>query len=93
MKRSRTDKGLGRTQVLVLRLLVDNNAKSARHLAYDWPNLTESSARAAVMRLAYRGLADMAGWDENRRTYCLTERGTEVARALDPEPDFDEAME
>jgi DNA-binding HxlR family transcriptional regulator len=81
MRRDRTA-GLGRTQILVLRLLADN-AKSARHLSYDWPGLTESAARSAVSRLADRGLVDMAGWDvRDGRTYCLTARGAEVERGL-----------
>lgn len=79
--------GLGPTQVLVLRLLA-SGSKSASYLAYDHPALTESSARSAVMRLAGRGLADVAGWDDyERRTYCLTTKGAEVERNLNAADD------
>jgi DNA-binding PadR family transcriptional regulator len=74
-------KNLGRTQKLVLLLLAEE-AKDCRRLAYDWPNLSESAAYSAVQRLAERGLVDMAGWKENRRTYCLTRRGQEVEQTL-----------
>lgn len=73
---------LGRTQILVLRLLASGGAKSVRHLAYDWPGLSESAARGAVMRLGDRSLVDVAGWDGESRTYTLTERGREVELAL-----------
>lgn len=72
---------LGHTQILVLRLLAEDS-KSAQHLAYDWPGLTESSARSAILRLAHRGLVDMAGFDGMRRTYCLTEKGAATERSL-----------
>jgi DNA-binding HxlR family transcriptional regulator len=80
--RKRGAAGLGRTQKLVLRLLA-SGSKSARHLAYDWPGLTESAAHSAVRRLGDRGLVDVAGWDNrDGRTYCLTERGAAVERSL-----------
>lgn len=80
--RRRGGVGLGRTQVLVLRLLA-SGPKSVRTLSYDWPDLTESAARSAVNRLGDRGLVDMAGWDRNDgRTFCLTARGREVEAAL-----------
>lgn len=88
---TKPERPLGRTQVLVLRLLADG-PKSAQTLGYDWPGLTESSARSAVMRLARRGFTDMAGWNAyNQRTYCLTEKGAEVERSLnhDEEGDLD----
>lgn len=81
-RRRGDDANLGRTQILVLRLLA-SGSKSVRHLAYDWPGLTESAARGAVMRLADRALVDVAGWDDyNGRTYFLTERGRAVEAAL-----------
>lgn len=74
---------LGHTQKLVLRLLA-GGAKSAEYLSYDWPGLTASAAYGAIQRLGARGLVDVAGWEDNsnRRTYCLTEKGAEVERAL-----------
>lgn len=81
---------LGRTQKLVLALLAEQS-KSAQRLAYDHPALTESSARSAVMRLAQRGLADMAGWDDSdRRTYCLTDKGRALERSLNIDIEDDE---
>ncbi len=81
---------VGRTQRLVLALLA-NGPKSVRHLAYDHPALTESAARSAVMRLAVRGLADVAGWDDyNARTYKLTDNGHELERTLNHEPSDDD---
>lgn len=82
--RQRGAAGLGRTQRLVLQLLASGDGpKSARHLEYDWPGLTESAARSALDRLGMRGLVDMAGWDRrDGRTYCLTERGSQVEREL-----------
>lgn len=88
-RRQRRRVGLGRTQKLVLRLLADGS-KSARHLAYDWPSLTESAARSAVHRLGERSLVDVAGWDSrDGRTYCLTDRGREVEQALNTDGDED----
>lgn len=76
---------LGRTQKIVLMLLA-NGSRSAQHMAYDHPALTESSARSAVMRLAQRGLADLAGWDDSEhRTYTLTEKGRELEASPDPQ--------
>jgi hypothetical protein len=72
---------LGRTQVLVLRLLAGGE-KDCRHLEYDWPGLTESAARSAIGRLGDRGLVDVAGWKEGRRTFCLTSRGRQIEAAL-----------
>jgi DNA-binding PadR family transcriptional regulator len=81
---------LGRTQKLVLRLLADR-PKSIQHLGYDWPGLTESAAYSAVMRLADRGLVDVAGWDDyDRRTYRLTEKGAEVEAGLNVSVETDE---
>jgi DNA-binding HxlR family transcriptional regulator len=76
-----TGKSLGRTGILVLRLLADGE-KDCRHLEYDWPGLTESAARSAIGRLADRGLVDVAGWKEGRRTYCLTPHGRQIEAAL-----------
>ena len=90
-RRKRGAVGLGRTQRLVLRLLA-LDTKSVRNLSYDWPTLTESAAYGAVMRLADRGLVDMAGWEhEGGRTYCLTAKGREVEASLNrDEFDLDE---
>lgn len=76
------EKNLGYTQKLVLHLLAEEANKDCRHLAYDWPSLTESAAYGAIRRLSNRRLVDAAGWKENRRTYCLTARGREVEQTL-----------
>lgn len=91
MARRDPSKGLGRTQRLVLHLLAFG-AKSTRTLAYDMPLwFTPTAMYGAVMRLANRGLVDFAGWDESQdRTYCLTERGAAVERALDPDPELED---
>jgi DNA-binding PadR family transcriptional regulator len=83
-RHERQAKNLGRTQVLVLRLLAssDSGEKDCRELEYDWPSLTESAAYGAIQRLGNRGLVDVAGWKENRRTYKLTDRGREVEAKL-----------
>lgn len=87
MVATKQERPLGRTQMLVLRLLA-GGAKSAQTLGHDWPGLTASSARSAVMRLGMRGLVDMAGWnDYNQRTYRLTEKGAEVERSLNRDKD------
>jgi DNA-binding HxlR family transcriptional regulator len=84
--------GLGRTQKLVLQLLASNGSLSARELEYHWPTLTESSAYSAVMRLADRGLVDVAGWDQygRNRSYCLTERGGVAERQVSEVDQLDE---
>lgn len=75
-------KRLGRTQRLVLSLLA-SGPKTCAHLAYDWPGLTESAARGAVLRLADRHLVDAAGWKpDGGRIYKLTERGRAVEAEL-----------
>lgn len=81
-------KGLGRTQVLVLQLLA-NGAKTCRTLGYDWPSLTEESARSTVDRLGGRGLVDAVRFEpgSGAREFGLTELGEGVERAvsqLDP---------
>jgi hypothetical protein len=79
----RRARGLGRTQKLVLQLLASAGSSSARDLEYHWPSLTEASARTAITGLARRGLVDASGWNvRGGRTYCLTERGASVERAL-----------
>lgn len=83
----RDNAGIGRSQKLVLHLLaLGSGEKSVRQLSYDWPDLTESAARGAVMRLGDRSLVDVAGWEDNRRTYKLTERGWEVVGEIEPTP-------
>lgn len=79
----RSGQNLGRTQVLVLRLLAaGEHPKSAAKLAYDWPGLTESAARSALGRLGDRGLVDAAGFDGEARTFSLTEKGILLEREL-----------
>lgn len=75
---------LGRTQILVLRLLAtgDYARKSCRALANDWPNLSESAARGAVNRLYERKLVEPVGWNDRCRIYELTQRGRAVEREL-----------
>jgi ATP-dependent DNA ligase/DNA-binding MarR family transcriptional regulator len=81
-KRKEPGEGLGRTQVLVLRLLY-MDSKSVRTLSYDGFGLTESSARAALQRLGMRGLVDREHRQSTRETvYFLTAEGAEVERAL-----------
>lgn len=80
-KRATGAEKLGRTQKLVLHLLAESS-KSAQHLCHDWPGLTTGGARAAVNRLAMRGLVDATGWDENQRKYGLTDEGLAVERSL-----------
>lgn len=84
MSRRGDSRYLGRTQILVLRLLATNDytSKSCRGLAYDWPSLSENAARGAVQRLYDRGLVEPTGWKERSRTYELTERGRVVEREL-----------
>lgn len=76
-------RNLGRTQRLVLHLLADG-PKSAQQLGYDWPGITEASARGALDRLLDRGLVDSAGLDQygRLRTYGLTERGRTIEGLL-----------
>lgn len=88
-KRRDPVKGLGHSQVLILRLLASIGEASAAELERNWPGLTESAARNAVLRLGDRGLVDLAGWDwdgagrgHGQRTYSLTERGREVEAKL-----------
>lgn len=70
---------LGRTQRLVL-LLIGDDAKSVRTLAYDHPALTESSARAAVTRLFDRGYLDRA-YRGSVMHYHLTAKGRAAEQA------------
>lgn len=87
----RTRRPLGRTQVLVLRLLANHRqAPSARDLAYDWPGLTESAVHGALNRLGDRGLVDLAGFDGRARTYKLTPRGIEAELELLGDGDEDD---
>lgn len=79
----RYGQNLGRTQVLVLRLLAAGEyPKSAAKLAYDWPALTESAARSALGRLGDRRLVDAAGFDGSSRTFALTDAGIALEREL-----------
>jgi hypothetical protein len=75
---------LGRTQVLVMRLLaLAEHPKSVRALAYDWPTLTESSVRSALDGLWRRGLVDAAGWEAGGgRKYVLTTKGALAEAAM-----------
>ena len=67
---------IGRTQKQVLASLSVCRSASVRTLSRDWPGLTESSVRSAVMRLGQRSLVDVAGWDDyGCRTYALTDKG------------------
>lgn len=75
-------RGLGPTQILVLRLLASAGPCSAPQLSNHWPSLSDSAASAAVNRLASRGLVDAAGFRDNARTYRLTETGRAVEQHL-----------
>ena len=77
---------LGRTQILVLRLLASHDQPpTVRRLAEDWPGLTESAVRGALERLGDRRLVDVVGFDDVARTWKLTARGIEIECALNQE--------
>lgn len=79
-KRKEPGEGLGRTQVLVLRLLGED-AKSVRTLSNDGFGLSAGAVRGALDRLGRRGLVDRRfSYDE--LVYLLTKEGAEVEKAL-----------
>lgn len=69
---------LGFAQKCVLASLADDD-KDVRTIAYDWPGLTESSARSAVNSLARWGLVDAVRFEGRSRLFGLTRHGSEFA--------------
>jgi DNA-binding PadR family transcriptional regulator len=67
--------------------LLSSRPKSARDIEYDGFGFTEASARGCIYRLARRGLVDVAGFDSStsppRRTYGLTNKGSDLLLAVD----------
>lgn len=82
---------LGYAQRCVLCSLAGDEC-DVRTLSYNWPGLSESSARSAVMSLSKWGLVDAARFENRSRLFKLTERGHEYAARLFGD-DLDEASE
>lgn len=75
---------LGHTQRAILTSLA-SGPRSAVHLAYDWPWITEAGARSAIERLGRRSLVDVAGFDGQARTFKVTDKGLDVLDLEDAE--------
>lgn len=84
---------LGHTQRRVLLTMADGEARAVTDWGA-WYPLNEGQVRGAMTRLGQRGLVDVAGWSRDghgrARTFCLTERGRELAKLIVEEEVRDE---
>lgn len=83
---------LGFAQKCVLCSLAGDEC-DVRTLAYNWPGLSESSARSAVMSLSRWGLVDAARFEGRSRLWTLTDRGREYVAILFGDDDLDEVAD
>jgi DNA-binding HxlR family transcriptional regulator len=76
----RSQRPLGRTQVLVMHLLA-LEPKTVRTLSNDWPGLTEAIVSGALSRLADRGYVDRRAPHGFYQRH-LTDRGVAAEREM-----------
>jgi glycosyltransferase A (GT-A) superfamily protein (DUF2064 family) len=69
---------IGFAQRCVLASLAGED-KDVRTIAYDWPGLTENSARSAINSLARWGFVDAVRFEGRSRLFGLTQRGSQYA--------------
>jgi ATP-dependent DNA ligase/DNA-binding HxlR family transcriptional regulator len=79
-KRQAPDKGLGRTQKVILQLLA-NGPKTVRNIEDDGFGISAATARSTLSRLGMRGLVDRK-YRYGEHEYFLTGEGVEVEKVV-----------